>query len=63
MTPKEFKDIRGAIGVSQAELARRLGVDPMTVSRWERKVVSIPNPVEKLMKVWVKEGRGARRKR
>ena len=63
MTPKEFKDIRGAIGVSQAELARRLGVDPMTVSRWERKVVSIPNPVEKLMKVWVKEGCGARRKR
>jgi len=54
MTPKEFKNIRGAIGVSQAELARRLGVDPMTVSRWERKVVSIPNPVAELMRLWAK---------
>jgi transcriptional regulator with XRE-family HTH domain len=28
--------IRRVAGVTQAQLAREIGVDPMTVSRWER---------------------------
>jgi DNA-binding transcriptional regulator YiaG len=64
MDPEEFKSGRGAIGLTQTELARRLGVHPLTVSRWERGLVSIPNPVGKLMQVWVKAaGRRSRRKR
>jgi DNA-binding transcriptional regulator YiaG len=27
---------RRALGVSQSEMARRLGIDPTTLSRWER---------------------------
>jgi DNA-binding transcriptional regulator YiaG len=63
MDPEEFKSGRNAIGLTQTELARRLGVHPLTVSRWERGFVSIPNPVEKLMHLWAKARRGARRKR
>ena len=63
MSPEEFKSGRSTIGLTQTELARRLGVHPMTVSRWERGFVSIPSPVEKLMQLWVKARRGGRRKR
>jgi putative transcriptional regulator len=31
-----IKEIRNALGISQAEFARRVGVDVGTVSRWER---------------------------
>jgi DNA-binding transcriptional regulator YiaG len=44
-------------------MAARLGVHPMTVSRWERGFVSIPNPVETLVRLWVKAGRQSGRKR
>jgi DNA-binding transcriptional regulator YiaG len=63
MSPEEFKSGRSAIGLTQTELARRLGVHPLTVSRWERGFSLIPNPVEKLMQLWVKARRGGRRKR
>ena len=63
MDPEEFKSGRSVIGLTQTELARRLGVHPLTVSRWERGFVSIPNPVDKLMQLWVKAGRRGRRKR
>ncbi|HEX8473220.1 MAG TPA: helix-turn-helix transcriptional regulator [Pyrinomonadaceae bacterium] len=42
ITMHELRTRRVALGLSQAKLAERLGVDTMTVSRWERGVRSIP---------------------
>jgi len=41
MRPDELKRWRLRIGCSQAKLAGELGVDVMTVSRWERGVREI----------------------
>jgi len=42
MTSKELKEWRERNGLSQAKLAGVLGVDVMTISRWERGIVGIP---------------------
>lgn len=36
MTPDEIKQLRQRLGWTQLQLAVEIGVDPMTVSRWER---------------------------
>lgn len=36
MNPDELKTRRETLGMTQAQLAEALGVDVMTVSRWER---------------------------
>ena len=46
-----LRRIRKALGVTQVELAKRLGVAGNTVARWERGVVSIPEPVAKLVRL------------
>lgn len=38
-TPGYIRTLREALGLTQAALAERLGVDAMTVSRWERGTV------------------------
>jgi transcriptional regulator with XRE-family HTH domain len=43
MTPRELKEWREQNGLSQAKLAKALGVDVMTVSRWERGAREIPS--------------------
>jgi transcriptional regulator with XRE-family HTH domain len=43
MRPDELKRWRQRIGCSQAQLARVLSVDVMTISRWERGVREIPS--------------------
>lgn len=35
-SPGHIKSLREAIGLTQAELAARIGVNKLTVSRWER---------------------------
>lgn len=46
MTENGFKRQRKTKGYSQSELARELGVNVITVSRWERGAVKIPRMAE-----------------
>lgn len=43
MSPARIRSLRTRQGWTQAELAQRLGTDPVTVSRWERGT-SAPRP-------------------
>jgi len=45
MKPEELKQHREALGMTQDDLARELGVKMMTVSRWERGVYPIPRHI------------------
>ena len=38
MTPEAINELRAQLGLTQKELATRLKVDAITVSRWERGV-------------------------
>ncbi len=42
MRPNELQTWRARNGFSQSQLARVLGVDVMTISRWERGVSDVP---------------------
>ncbi len=42
MTSNQLKEWRRKTGYSQGKLARVLGVDVMTISRWERDIRAIP---------------------
>jgi len=49
---------RKALGMTQVELARALGIDPNTVARYERNEIRIPEPVARLaMVIRPKKGR------
>jgi DNA-binding transcriptional regulator YiaG len=61
MTGAEVKRLRESLGLRQKDLAERLGVHPMTVSRWERDFVSIPGPAAKLLQLWAAENRARKR--
>lgn len=45
MTPADLRARRLALHLSQYELARRLGIPPSTVLRWERGDFPIDKPV------------------
>jgi transcriptional regulator with XRE-family HTH domain len=45
MKPEELRRRREALGMTQDDLARELGVKMMTVSRWERGVYPIPRHI------------------
>jgi len=58
MEAKEIKTMRIALGLSQKELADKLGVDAITVSRWERKLARPhSNSLKKLRRLIKKSGR------
>lgn len=42
MNAKQLQEWRRRTGYSQGKLATVLGVDVMTISRWEREVTTIP---------------------
>lgn len=46
MTPAEMKQLREEMELTQTELAQELGVDMMTVSRWERGRHPIPKYID-----------------
>lgn len=50
MTPTELKRIRRQLGLTQKQLAERLGVIPVSVARWELGLRGISEPVARLLK-------------
>lgn len=49
MTPSELHILRKQFGLTQADLAERLGVSRLTVSNWERARFTIPRDLEQQM--------------
>ena len=48
MQANDLKRMRRRAGLTQAGLAVRMGVDPLTVSRWERGAVAMPEAMARL---------------
>jgi DNA-binding transcriptional regulator YiaG len=44
MKASEIKNLREELGLTQFEMAQKVGVTPMTISRWERGI-SAPSPL------------------
>jgi DNA-binding transcriptional regulator YiaG len=52
MTGKDVRALRRKMGdLTQGELAEKLGVHWITLSRWERDVFPIPGPAARLLKL------------
>jgi DNA-binding transcriptional regulator YiaG len=51
MKAKELKAIRKRLGVSQAKLAKAVGVEQNTIWRWETGAVPISKPVARLVRI------------
>jgi transcriptional regulator with XRE-family HTH domain len=51
MTGRRFKQVRTKLGLTQAQLAKVLGVWPNTVALWDRGDKPIPTTVELCMKL------------
>jgi DNA-binding transcriptional regulator YiaG len=49
MTAKVFAAIRRRLGLTQAELAERVGVHRQTVTRWESGALAVPKAMARLM--------------
>ena len=49
MTPEDLKRIRRQLGLTQKELAEKLGVTLVTVGRWEAGMRKISEPVARLV--------------
>ena len=57
MKPKELQAWRAKHKLSQAKLSKALGVDTMTVSRWERGFYAIPPYLPLALKCMVKQAK------
>ena len=51
MTGTDVQRLRWKLGLTQAELAARLGVHALTVSRWERGQVRVTEPMARLLRL------------
>lgn len=56
MTAKQFGKALRKLGLSQRQLALRLGVDTTTVNRWARDRGPIPPAVALLLDCWARAG-------
>lgn len=50
LTPKEIRFLRNTMGLTQAELAKRLGNNSQSVARWEKGECEIPGASERLLR-------------
>jgi transcriptional regulator with XRE-family HTH domain len=62
MTAEQLKRARKALDLEQTQLARKLGVHPMTVSKWERGISPIPKATGELVRLWAAAKRTASRR-
>lgn len=53
MTAKELRAIREGLGMTQQQLAERIGVAEHTVWRWENEYARISPPVANLVRTFV----------
>lgn len=51
MTPTGVRRIRRDLGLTQEQLAQALGVDRVTVARWELGLRAIPEPTARLVRL------------
>ena len=51
LAPKEIRFLRDTMGLTQAELAARLGNDQQSVARWEKGNCEAPGASEKLLRL------------
>jgi transcriptional regulator with XRE-family HTH domain len=51
MTGAALRRLRKRLGLTQRELAARVGVTPTTVARWERGEVRITEPMSRLLRL------------
>ena len=68
MTGNEVREARRVLALTQAELAERLGVHALTVSRWERSASPVPEMAARLLAILTtgapeQGGAGRRRRR
>jgi DNA-binding transcriptional regulator YiaG len=64
MTSQEVRRLRRRQQWTQVEFARRLGVTPRTVGRWEQDTVTVPAGVVRLIKYVISDAtipRGGKR--
>lgn len=50
LSPKEIRFLRNTMGLTQAELAGKLGNNSQSVARWEKGECEIPGTAEKLLR-------------
>jgi len=55
MTSEDLKALRTRLGLTQVELAERIGVARNTINRWEMGIRGIPEPVVRLMRYVAQE--------
>lgn len=60
MTPAELRRIRKALGLTQEQLAKQLGVGQNAVARWEIGARRISEPIARLLQRIRAEARGTR---
>lgn len=56
MSAKEFQSRRQALGLNQTDLARVLGVHRLTVHKYERGLLEVPQMVALVMRLAAKHG-------
>jgi DNA-binding transcriptional regulator YiaG len=53
MSGEEFRALRDALGMTQEQLGKRMGVDGRTIRKWENNERNIPGPAIELTKILV----------
>ncbi|WP_422294850.1 helix-turn-helix domain-containing protein [Candidatus Binatus sp.] len=61
MTGKQIQTIRLRLGLTQAELAEKLGVTRNSVVRWESESIGIKESAARLLKMLAKESASRKR--